>query len=114
MNTLAFRAPHHRTFYEVDPDIASISNEIPWPLQEEWLRLVSESGTALFVAMDPKIVEPKHRVALKKALTLAAKPGPVGEPLDWMDSMCPKRWRLRGKTVDFAWMGETGGWLFSD
>ena len=38
----------------------------------------------------------------------------VGEPLDWMDSVCPRRWRLLGKEVEFAWMGDSGGWPFSD
>ncbi|RYG26775.1 hypothetical protein EON82_02000 [bacterium] len=114
VNTLAFRAPHHRTFYEVDPDIVSITKAVPWSLVEQWLRLVSESGTALFVAVEPSVVEPKHREALKKALAIAAKPQKIGEPLDWMETVCPRRWKLRGKTVEFAWMGESGAWPFSD
>jgi alpha-galactosidase len=114
INTLAFRAPQHRAFYEVDPDIVSITKAVPWSLVEQWLRLVSESGTALFVAVEPSVVEPKHREALKKALSIAAKPQPVGEPLDWMETVCPRRWRLLGKTTEFAWMGESGGWPFPD
>ena len=114
VNTLAFRAPHHRAFYEVDPDIVAITQAVPWTLVEQWLRLVSESGTALFVAVEPSIVEPKHREALKKALAIAAKTQVVGEPLDWMSSMCPRRWKLLGKTAEFAWMGDSGAWPFSD
>lgn len=114
VNTLGFRAPQQGAFYEVDPDIVSITQAVPWFLVEQWLRLVSESGTALFVAMDPSIVEPKHRVALKKAFELAAKKQPTGEPLDWMDTDCPRRWKLNGTTVEFEWMGELGAWPFGD
>jgi alpha-galactosidase len=114
VNTLAFRAAQHRAFYEVDPDIVAITKAVPWNLVEQWLRLVSESGTALFVAVEPSVVEPKHRTALKRALEIAAKPQVVGEPLDWMSSDCPRRWKLLGKTTEFAWMGESGAWPFGD
>ena len=114
VNTLAFRAAHHRTFYEVDPDIVSITKTIPWNLVEQWLRLVSESGVALFVAIDPSIVEPKHKVALRRALEIASESRPLGEPLDWMDRDCPRDWKLLGKKVEFEWMGENGSWPFGD
>ncbi|AIE84324.1 twin-arginine translocation signal domain-containing protein [Fimbriimonas ginsengisoli] len=114
VNTLAFRAAQHRAFYEVDPDIVAITKAVPWRLVEQWLRLVSESGTALFVAVEPEIVEPHHRVALKKAFEFAAKPQVIGEPLDWMETDCPRRWRLRGKETEFAWMGDDGAWPFGD
>ena len=114
VNTLAFRATQHHAFYAVDPDIVAITNAVPWGLVEQWLRLVSESGTALFVAVEPGVIEPKHRAALRKALEIAATPQPLGEPLDWMTTDCPRRWKLRGKTVEFAWMGEMGAWPFGD
>ena len=114
VNTLAFRAAQHRSFFEVDPDIVSITQQIPWYLVEQWLRLVSESGAALFVAMDPSIVEEKHRIALKKALTIAATTQKIGEPLDWLETDCPRRWKLRDKTVEFEWMGQNGAWPFGD
>ena len=114
VNTLAFRAPQHGAFFAVDPDIVSITRAVPWSLVEGWLRLVSESGVSLFVAVEPAAVEPRHREALGRALAIAAKPQPTGEPLDWLSSLCPRRWRLRGKTTEFAWMGESGAWPFGD
>ncbi len=114
VNTLAFRAAQHGSFYLVDPDIVSITKAVPWSLVEQWLRLVSESGVALFVAIEPSVIEPKHREALKKAFALAAKQQPIGEPLDWMENLCPSHWKLLGKTTEFAWMGESGAWPFSD
>ncbi|MDR3692062.1 MAG: hypothetical protein P4L46_21965 [Fimbriimonas sp.] len=114
VNTLAFRAAQHRTFYEADPDIVAITQAIPWHLVEQWLRLVSESGSALFVAVDPSIIEPKHRVALERAFDIASRTQTVGEPLDWLDTDCPRQWKLLGKSTEFAWMGEDGAWPFGD
>jgi alpha-galactosidase len=76
VNTLAFRGPQHGAFYTVDPDIVAITNAVPWDLVAQWLRLVSESGTALFVAIEPGVIEPKHRAALHRALEIAARPQP--------------------------------------
>jgi len=114
VNTLGFRGIQHRAFFEADPDIVSITKAVPWYLVEQWLRLVSESGAALFVAVEPSVVEAKHRTALKHALDIASRPQPTGEPLDWMDTDCPRRWRLNGKVTEFAWMGESGAWPFGD
>jgi alpha-galactosidase len=114
VNTLAFRAPQHRSFFEVDPDIVAITKAVPWSLVEQWLRLVSQSGAALFVAVEPGIVESQHRAALRKAFDLAAKPQPIGEPLDWMETVCPRHWRLLDRDVEFSWMGQTGAWPFPD
>jgi len=114
VNTLAFRAPQQGAFFEVDPDIVSITKAVPWVLVEQGLHLVSQSGTALFVAIEPSVVEPKHREALKKALGYAATRQPVAEPLDWMESMCPRHWRLNNHTTTFAWTGAEGPWPFSD
>ncbi|HEY0868341.1 MAG TPA: hypothetical protein VGE01_13230 [Fimbriimonas sp.] len=114
VNTLAFRAPQHRAFFDVDPDIVAITNAVPWNLVEQWLRLVSQSGTALFVSVEPEAAGPEQRKALAKALDAASKPQPVGEPLDWMESLCPRRWRLGDEETTFAWMGDSGAWPFPD
>ena len=114
VNTLAFRAAQEGVFYTVDPDIVAITRELPWKLNEQWLRLVSSSGTALFVAVQPDFIEEKHKVALRKALALAARPQPTGEPLDWQETDCPRVWRLGGKRVEFDWMGDSGGWPYGD
>ena len=109
VNTLAFRAAQQGAFFTVDPDIVAITSAIPWELNERWLRLVAGSGTALFVSVQPDFVNAEHKMALRKALTQAAKPQPAGEPLDWLRTDCPREWRLNGKRVAFDWMGELGG-----
>ena len=114
VNTLAFRAAQHRHFYMVDPDIVAITQASPWTLTERWLRLVSSSGAALFVSVDPDAFGPAQATALKAALALAAKPIRTGEPIDWMATQCPREWKLDGKRVRFDWMPDSGSWPFAD
>lgn len=114
VNTLAFRAAQHGAFYSVDPDIVAITKKIPWHLTEQWLRLVSQSGTALFVSIEPEALGPAESPALKKALALAAKRQPTGEPLDWMRTACPSHWKLNGKKATFSWFPETGASPYLD
>jgi len=40
---------------------------------------------------------------LREAMAIAAQPQPVAEPLDWMETRLPKRWRLMEKTMEFEW-----------
>ncbi|MGV3615725.1 MAG: hypothetical protein ACO1SV_10360 [Fimbriimonas sp.] len=114
VNTLAFRAAQHNAFYAVDPDIAAITKINPWPLTEQWLRLVAESGTALFVSVEPEAMGPPQTAALKRALSQASKRIPTGEPLDWMTTLNPRKWRLNGKRVEFSWMDVNGASPFGD
>ena len=54
INALSHRMGQHGTFYHVDADCVGIDGRIPWELNREWLRLLSESGTPLFVSADPQ------------------------------------------------------------
>jgi len=66
------------------------------------------------VAVQPGYMGASQKKAVQEALQIASKPQKTGEPLDWMESQCPRRWKLMGKEVEFNWMGETGGWPFPD
>ncbi len=114
VNTLAFRAAQNRAFFTVDPDIVAVTRSVPWDLTEQWLRLVSESGSALFVSIEPEAMGAEQKAALTKALAQAAKPTPTAEPIDWLETMCPRSWRLMGKPADFNWMPPSGSWPFAD
>ena len=113
VNTLAFRAAQQGTFFTVDPDIVALTDAIPWSLNRQWLDLVSRSGAALFVSVQPGIGA-EQKAALRAALARAAKPQAVAEPLDWLETDNPRRWRLDGRKFDFAWMGEAGPSPFGD
>jgi alpha-galactosidase len=108
INTLAFRAPQHGTFFAVDADCVGHTQAIPWELNARWLDLLARSGTPLFVSIDPRSIDAEQARALKTAYAAAAQPQPLGEPLDWMDTTCPAIWKLGEETVRYDWVGEEG------
>jgi alpha-galactosidase len=120
VNTLAFRMPQHGTFYSHDADCIGITTDVPWSMNRQWLELLAASGTPLFVSADPKIVTREQEAELRAAFELAADPLPPGEPLDWMDTTCPRRWLLDGTEVEYSFNGiseqlleekDNGWWL---
>jgi alpha-galactosidase len=108
INTLAFRAPQHNAFFAVDADCAPITAQLPWELAGRWLDLVARSGTALFVSPDPKALNAETRAAIRNAFAAAARPQPLAEPLDWLETTTPSRWRIDGRVVEYDWYGEEG------
>jgi alpha-galactosidase len=112
VNTLAFRAPQHHAFFDVDADCAPITPDVPWNYAARWLDLVARSGTALFVSADPKSLNDETKAAIRRAFQAASKPQPVAEPLDWMETTTPAHWRMQGKTVDYDWYGAEGATPF--
>ena len=108
VNTIAFRAPQHEAFFAVDADCVPITPQIPWALGSRWLDLVARSGTPLFVSADARATGAEQKQALKKAFADAARPLPLCEPLDWLETTVPRRWRLQGGTVEYDWCGPEG------
>jgi alpha-galactosidase len=109
VNTLAFRAPQHRAFFDLDADCAPVTPDLPWDMASRWLDLVARSGTALFVSPDPRAMNGETREAIRRAFGSASKAQPVAEPLDWMDTTTPGHWRIQGKAVEYDWYGPEGG-----
>ena len=112
VNTLAFRGPQHRAFFDLDADCAPITPQLSWDLAARWLDLVARSGTALFVSADPAAVNVEAKQAIREAFAVAAKTREVSEPLDWMDTTTPRRWRIDGRSVDYDWYGPEGATPF--
>lgn len=108
VNTLAFRGAQHGAFYVADADCVGVTNAVPWSLNRQWLDLLSRSGTMLFVSLAPDALGADQRRDLKAALALASSPQPLGEPIDWMGSVYPSRWRLRGEDRKYEWVGVDG------
>ncbi|MDR3675915.1 MAG: hypothetical protein P4N24_10530, partial [Acidobacteriota bacterium] len=108
VNTLAFRLPQHRAFFLADPDCAPISRSVPPEMTRQWFDLVARSGTALFISANPAEVTGEEKRMMKEALATAARIQPEAEPLDWMETTSPERWRLGGKTARFTWFGKEG------
>lgn len=112
VNTLAFRAPQHRAFFDLDADCAPLTAAVPWRLSRQWLDLLARSGTPLFVSADPKSLTNEWESTIQRAFALAAVSRPVAEPLDWMNSPTPSRWRINGKVTTYDWYGDEGGTPF--
>ena len=114
VNTLAFRACQHGSFYAADADVCAITPDLDWAMAERWLDLVSHSGTPLFVSMDERALGEPQKAALKRAFESASRPQTVARPLDWMQTTSPRHWRIGDKDVEFDWIDTLGPWPLSD
>lgn len=103
INTLAFRLPQHNRFYAVDGDCVGLTTKIAWSRNKQWLELLAQSGAPLFISAQPEATGEAQKAAIKTAFAQAAKVQPLGEPLDWMENIQPKKWRMNGKIVEFDW-----------
>ena len=108
INCLAFRNAQNRAFYATDPDMAPLTKDVPWEKTAQWLDLVARSGSVLFTSLDMSVVDPAQEAALKEALGLAAAGQPLGEPMDWLETICPRVWKLAGKTKRYQWQNLEG------
>lgn len=108
VNTLAFRAPQHRAFFDLDADCAPVTPQVPWELAARWMDLLARSGTALFVSPDPAAMNQEVKAAIRRAFALAAQRREVSEPLDWMEVTAPARWRIGERVQEFEWYGAEG------
>ena len=110
VNALAFRMMQNGTFYMCDADCCSHTGRIDWERNREWLRALSESGTPLFVSIDPRKTGEHVAEDIRRALKLAAS-GVASDsmvPIDWMDSVCPERFEVCGEERTYDWYGDVG------
>ena len=107
VNTLAFRLPQHRVFFDVDADCIGVTPHIDWEKNRQWLHLLQNSGTPLFVSADPDTLTDEQKAALRAAFWQAAKQTDVAVPLDWQSTCCPARWSFNGKETRYHWFAGT-------
>ncbi len=50
VNTLAFRGVQNGIFYSTDADCVGLTNKVPWAKNKQWMELVANSGTPLFIS----------------------------------------------------------------
>jgi alpha-galactosidase len=67
------------------------------------MELVAKSGTPLFIAAQPEATGTVQKEAIRACFQMAAKPLPTGEPLDWLETATPQKWKLNGKVETFNW-----------
>ena len=103
VNALAFRGVQQNHFYAADSDCVGLTTKIPWAKNKLWMQLVANSGTPLFISAQPDAVGREQKEFIKKCFASASQILPVAEPLDWMNTPTPTKWKLNEKTVDFDW-----------
>ena len=103
VNTLGFRMPHHGMFYAADGDCVGLTTKVPWEKNKQWMQLVAESGTPLFISAQKEAVGEAQKAFITQCFKTASQLTPPGEPLDWLENQFPSRWRLMGKVVEFDW-----------
>ncbi len=107
VNTLAFRLPQNGIFFATDADCVPVTPDVPWLHTEAWLRAVAASGSVLLVSPDPKAIGPAQKEAIRSTFATATK-GPRSEPLDWIESAAPARWKVSGTEHTFEWLDPAG------
>ncbi|NEW73721.1 hypothetical protein [Streptomyces rhizosphaericus] len=112
INTLAFRLAQHSRFYAVDADCVPCTPATEWRLNRQFLDLVARSGTALFVSVAPAARTPQTDADLSAAVRLALDGGSPGgvEPLDWLGTTAPRRWRTGNAERTYTWSQPWGAW----
>ncbi|HEY5821162.1 MAG TPA: hypothetical protein VIT20_04265 [Propionibacteriaceae bacterium] len=110
INTLAFRLAQHARFFAVDADCVPSTTVTDWSKNRQFLDLIARSGTALFVSVDPRTRTPQIDADLSAALRLALDGGVPGgvEPLDWLHTATPERWRSGDQQISYDWLAEQG------
>jgi len=103
VNTMAFRLPQHNAFYAADGDCVGVTKEISWERNKQWMQLLAESGAPLFISAQPEAMGVAQKQYVKECFAKAAKPQPIGEPLDWMTNPFPTKWKLNDTEVEFNW-----------
>ena len=103
VNTLAFRLPQHRAFFDIDADCIGISDLIPWQYNRQWGRLLAGSGTSLFYSVKPDTLPRDQEEELAGMLRRNAAAAEPAVPLDWENTALPQDWLLDGNVATFNW-----------
>jgi len=92
-NTLAFRMAQHNAFFAADADCVGVTRQVPWAKNRQWLDVVAQSGTPLFVSIADDCYDARIKADLTEAFRINARTQEISEPLDWMESDTPCHWR---------------------
>ena len=101
---LAFRIAQDRAFYGADADCVGIFNHnIDWKYNSQWLKLLSRSGTCLFVSCQPGILNEAEAEDLRQGFRFGSRQSDTLIPIDWMETRTPSRYLINGEIVTFDW-----------
>ncbi|RYM07105.1 alpha-galactosidase [Sporolactobacillus sp. THM7-7] len=108
INTLAFRLPQHRAFYDVDADCVGITGKIPWKLNRQWAEVIANSGTPLFISVQPGVLNQEEKTQLSSIIHIASEQKKHAIPVDWQDTDCPEIWQAGSNIHHYHWYEKEG------
>ncbi|MCB2356471.1 glycoside hydrolase family 36 protein [Clostridium estertheticum] len=108
INTLAFRLPQHKTFYDVDADCVGIAGNIDWEFNKQWADVLAESGTPLFLSAKPYLLNETEEEELRQIMIKASKQEHHKIPTDWKDTDCPEVWKEGECKKEYHWYEKSG------
>lgn len=108
VNSLAFRLPQHKNFFDVDADCVGITDKIPWEKNRQFAHLIANSGTSLFVSVAPGTLDENQKKELHEIFKTASEPQPGMIPEDWEYTDCPETWNQCGERIHYDWYDEKG------
>lgn len=113
INTLAFRLPQHKTFFDVDADCVGIAGNIPWKLNCQWADVIAQSGTPLFISVKPGILSEQEIAKLRQIMVKASSQTYQKVPADWEETDCPEIWTDNQEQIKYNWYEDAGSDLES-
>lgn len=108
VNTVGFHMIQDKTFFAADGDCVGITEMVDWRMNRKWLKLLSVSGTPLFISCKPGVLNAEQLQEVKEAFARSSVQEDVLEPVDWMENICPDRWLLNGEELTFDWYEADG------
>ncbi|MBQ9997979.1 MAG: hypothetical protein IJP19_03045 [Clostridia bacterium] len=108
VNPLAFRMPQNNTFFIADPDCAAITDKSPHEMNVRFFEACALSGESLFISVTPGLLSNEHKKRLKESFKIADA-GCQCEPIDWLDTSCPRQYMVNGEIKTFNWYDITNG-----
>ncbi len=103
VNALAFRGFQHGALYAAEAGPVPLQGQLSWEISEQWLRLLAGSGTPCLVAPGPAPLSATQQRAIHTAFSQASRQIPLAEPLDWLATTSPSRWKMDNAPLTFDW-----------
>ena len=66
------------------------------------------SGESLFISVTPGLLSNEHKKRLQASFKIADA-GCQCEPIDWLDTSCPRQYMVNGEIKTFNWYDITNG-----
>ena len=108
VNTLAFRLPQNKAFFNIDADCVGATEKVPWKMNRLFLDLVAKSGSPLFCSIKPSAFDDDMCDDMFIAYRTNSKQQNSIKPLDWTNNTTPRKWLIDGEECEYDWIEQNG------